>query len=46
MVGCSREMVGRVLKELQEDGTIWAHGKTVVVYDDANRHKNPVVKKL
>lgn len=46
MVGCSREMVGRVLKELQEDGTIWAHGKTVVVYDEVNRHKNPVVKKL
>jgi CRP/FNR family cyclic AMP-dependent transcriptional regulator len=46
MVGCSREMVGRVLKELQEDGTIWAHGKTVIVYDDAHRHKNPVVKKL
>lgn len=46
MVGCSREMVGRVLKELQENGTIWAHGKTVIVYDAANRHKNPVIKKL
>jgi len=46
MVGCSREMVGRVLKELQESGMIWAHGKTVIVYNEENRHKNPVVKKL
>ncbi|MCX4186248.1 cAMP-activated global transcriptional regulator CRP [Methylophaga sp. OBS4] len=46
MVGCSREMVGRVLKELQESGTVWAHGKTVIVYDEAHRYKNPLVKKL
>ncbi|WP_438971514.1 cAMP-activated global transcriptional regulator CRP [Methylophaga sp.] len=46
MVGCSREMVGRVLKELQEAGSIWAHGKTVIIYDDDNRYKNPVIKKL
>lgn len=46
MVGCSREMVGRVLKELQEDGTIWAHGKTVILYDDAHRNKTPVINKL
>ena len=32
IVGCSREMAGRVLKELQEQGLIWAHGKTIVVY--------------
>ncbi|HEB82169.1 MAG TPA: cAMP-activated global transcriptional regulator CRP [Gammaproteobacteria bacterium] len=32
MVGCSREMAGRVLKELEEDGLITAHGKTVVVF--------------
>ena len=32
MVGCSREMAGRVLKELEDDGLISAHGKTVVVF--------------
>ncbi len=32
IVGCSREMAGRVLKELQEKGMISAHGKTIVVY--------------
>lgn len=30
-VGCSREMVGRVVKELEDDGLIRAHGKTIVV---------------
>jgi len=33
MVGCSREMAGRVLKDLQDEGFIWAHGKTLIVYD-------------
>lgn len=33
MVGCSREMAGRVLKDLQEEGFIWAHGKTLIIYD-------------
>jgi CRP/FNR family cyclic AMP-dependent transcriptional regulator len=46
IVGCSREMVGRVLKELQEEGKVWAHGKTVIIYDEAHLNKNPVVKKL
>ena len=32
MVGCSREMAGRVLRELEDDGLISAHGKTVVVF--------------
>ena len=32
MVGCSREMAGRVLKELEADELISAHGKTVVVF--------------
>ncbi len=32
MVGCSREMAGRVLKTLEEQGLILAHGKTIVVY--------------
>ncbi|MCX4191092.1 cAMP-activated global transcriptional regulator CRP [Methylophaga sp. OBS1] len=46
MVGCSREMVGRVLKELQEGGKVWAHGKTVIVYDEVHRVSTPVIKKL
>lgn len=33
IVGCSREMAGRVLKTLEEDGMIHAHGKTIVIYD-------------
>ena len=32
IVGCSREMVGRVLKELEEQGLITASGKTMVVF--------------
>lgn len=32
MVGCSREMAGRVLKELEDENLISAHGKTVVVF--------------
>jgi CRP/FNR family transcriptional regulator, cyclic AMP receptor protein len=32
IVGCSREMAGRVLKTLSEDGLISATGKTLVVY--------------
>jgi len=32
IVGCSREMVGRVLKEMEEQGLIEVHGKTMVIY--------------
>ncbi|QEP42957.1 cAMP-activated global transcriptional regulator CRP [Ectothiorhodospiraceae bacterium BW-2] len=32
IVGCSREMAGRVLKNLEEEGLISAHGKTIVVF--------------
>lgn len=32
IVGCSREMVGRVLKNLEEQGLIEVKGKTMVVY--------------
>lgn len=32
IVGCSREMVGRVLKDLEEQGLVEVHGKTMVVY--------------
>jgi CRP/FNR family cyclic AMP-dependent transcriptional regulator len=33
MVGCSREMAGRVLKVMNQEGTISASGKTIVVKD-------------
>ncbi len=32
IVGCSREMVGRVLKELEAQGLITARGKTMVIF--------------
>ena len=32
LVGCSREMAGRVLKVLEEQGLLTAHGKTMVVF--------------
>lgn len=32
IVGCSREMVGRVLKDLEERGLIYVKGKTIVVF--------------
>jgi CRP/FNR family cyclic AMP-dependent transcriptional regulator len=33
MVGCSREMAGRVLKSLEEQGLLSASGKTIVVFN-------------
>jgi CRP/FNR family cyclic AMP-dependent transcriptional regulator len=39
IVGCSREMAGRVLKTLEQDGMISVAGETIVVYatdDDSN----------
>jgi CRP/FNR family cyclic AMP-dependent transcriptional regulator len=33
MVSCSREMAGRVLKELESKKLITAHGKTIVVFN-------------
>ena len=33
IVGCSREMVGRVLKTLEEQGLVSVKGKTMVVYN-------------
>ena len=33
IVGCSREMVGRVLKSLQQQGHIDVSGKTMVIHD-------------
>lgn len=32
IVGCSREMAGRVLKALEEQGLIYVKGKTIVVF--------------
>lgn len=32
IVGCSREMAGRVLKSLEEQGLLTARGKTIVVF--------------
>ena len=32
IVGCSREMVGRVLKTLEEQGLVDVKGKTMVVF--------------
>ncbi|MGH8556561.1 MAG: cAMP-activated global transcriptional regulator CRP [Methylococcales bacterium] len=32
IVGCSREMAGRVLKNLEREGFVSARGKTIVVY--------------
>jgi CRP/FNR family cyclic AMP-dependent transcriptional regulator len=31
IVGCSREMAGRVLKNLEEEGLVAVSGKTMVV---------------
>ncbi len=36
IVGCSREMVGRVLKVLEEQGLVNVKGKTMVVYGTRN----------
>ena len=33
IVGCSREMVGRVLKTLEEQGLINVKGKTMVIFN-------------
>lgn len=40
MVGCSRETVGRILKMLEDERLITAHGKTIVVYD---QHHQPTI---
>lgn len=33
IASCSREMAGRVLKDLEDQGLIEVHGKTIVIYD-------------
>ncbi len=37
LVGCSREMVGRVLKTLEEQGMIETDGKAILIYDSSLR---------
>lgn len=32
LVGCSREMAGRVLKKLQAENKLTARGKTIVLF--------------
>ena len=39
IVGCSREMAGRVLKTLETEGMISVAGKTIVVYPQEDREK-------
>ena len=39
IVGCSREMVGRVLKTLDEQGLVAVSGKTMETLDPASRLK-------
>ena len=42
LVGCSREMAGRVLKVLEEQGLVSASGKTIVVFGARpQRHIQP-----
>ena len=44
LVGCSREMAGRVLKVLEEQGLLKATGKTIVVYNARPKMKTrPVI---
>jgi CRP/FNR family transcriptional regulator, cyclic AMP receptor protein len=43
-VGCSREMAGRVLKVLEEQGLLRATGKTIVVFNARPKMKTrPVI---
>ena len=35
IVGCSREMVGRVLKTLEEQGMIETEGKAILIFDSS-----------
>ncbi len=33
IAGCSREMAGRVLKNMEEQGLLWMHGKNIVIFN-------------
>ncbi len=41
IVGCSREMVGRVMRNMEEQGLIRTHGKTIVVLGDREELLDP-----
>lgn len=41
IVGCSREMVGRVLKSLEEENIVTVNGKTIVVLGDRDKLREP-----
>jgi CRP/FNR family cyclic AMP-dependent transcriptional regulator len=41
IVGCSREMVGRVLKTLEDQGMIQTDGKAILIFD-ASLEENTV----
>jgi hypothetical protein len=44
LVGCSREMAGRVLKVLEDQGLLRATGKTIVVFNARPKMKTrPVI---
>jgi len=42
IVGCSREMAGRVLKALEEEGMITAVGKTITVFGAGQPEGSPL----
>ncbi|WP_343594457.1 cAMP-activated global transcriptional regulator CRP [Acinetobacter sp.] len=44
IVGCSREMVGRVLKSLEDQGMIQTEGKAILIYDSALESSDHNVK--
>lgn len=39
-MGCSREMVGRVLKTLEEQGMIETEGKAILIFDSSLEQNN------
>lgn len=46
LVGCSREMAGRVLKVLEEQGLVRANGKTIVVFNARREPPKPRLPQL
>ena len=40
IVGCSREMVGRVLKTLEDQGMIQTDGKAILIFDASLEQSN------
>jgi CRP/FNR family cyclic AMP-dependent transcriptional regulator len=46
LVGCSREMAGRVLKVLEDQGLVRASGKTIVVFNARRELPKPRTEAL